>query len=140
MWAEGLSFPCETAIVGFAAEIGGMVETYVKDDGFVGIGAQMEFLLMKPHVGGEERLSLSAFADTIDGVTIALIVVVEQLSETAFKIHLQPLPGAWDGDEFGRAEIDAGNRSAVSTPDGAAAAQTHVAQYGRKLAASDTKR
>ena len=54
MWAEGLCFPCETAIVGFAAEIGGMVETYVKDDGFVGVGAKMEFLLMKPYVGGEE--------------------------------------------------------------------------------------
>ena len=54
MWAEGLCFPCETAIVGFAAEIGGMVETYVKDDGFLGVGAKMQLLLMKPYVGGEE--------------------------------------------------------------------------------------
>ena len=39
MWAERLCFSRETAIVGFAAEIGGMVEAHVKDDGFVGIGA-----------------------------------------------------------------------------------------------------
>ena len=54
MWTERLCFPSETAIVGFAAEIGGMVETYVKDDGFVGVGAKMQFLLMKPYVGSEE--------------------------------------------------------------------------------------
>ena len=54
MWAEGLCFPSETAIVGFAAEIGGMVEAHVKDDGFVGFGAKMQFLLMKPNVGSEE--------------------------------------------------------------------------------------
>ena len=54
MWAERLCFPSETAIVGFAAEIGGMVEAHVKDDGFVGVGAKMQFLLMKPYVGGEE--------------------------------------------------------------------------------------
>ena len=105
MWAERLCFSRETAIVGFATEIGGMVEAHIEDDGFVGVGAEVQFLLMKPYVGGEERLCLSAFADTIEGVTVALVIVVEQLSETAFEIHLQPLSGARDGDEFGCEEI-----------------------------------
>ena len=139
MGTERLCFPCETAIVGFAAEIGGMVEAHVKDDGFVGVGAKMQFLLMKPHVGGKERLSLSAFADTIDGVTIALIVVVEEFAKASFRIELEPSSGAWDSDEVRCYEIDAGDRTAVSAPDGATAAQTNVAQYGGKLLGTESQ-
>ena len=95
MWTEGLCLPRETAVVGFAAEIGSMVEAHVKDDGAVGIGAQMKFLLMIPHIGCEERGGLTRLALAVPGVTVALVVIVEQYPVAAFEIDLQPplVPG-----------------------------------------------
>ena len=105
-----------------------MVKTCVEDDGLVGIGAKVYLLLMKPHVGGEERFGLSCLADTIYGISVTFVVIVEQFAIAAFDVDLHPSLSAGDGDEIGSNEITGRDGTAVAAPDDTAAAESDISQ------------
>lgn len=114
-----------------ASELCDMLDAGSDEEALVGVGAEVEVLLVVPDAGGVELVGVAALKEAV-----LAVVAVEELAVAEVEAELQPVAGVGHGPEAVGAEVHLGNGLGIVALGEGTGRELCVAQDGVLFAAA----